>query len=125
MATRLRDCVYDDQQPRREESNSFSTGAQIGEKDCIAISAYCKAVAGEPIAESEREVEPFGSINTAVMAGLLEEWQLQWKTRRTFTQASEEEVFNVQMRECIMRRTLTAKLFKYFLFVIFFLLTLY
>ena len=74
MATRLRDCVYDDQQPRREDSNRFSMEAEIGEKDCIAISAYCKTVAGEPIAESEREVEQFGSTNTGVMAGLQEEW---------------------------------------------------
>ena len=40
------------------------------EKDCIAFSGDCKAVAGDPIVEPEREMESFGKIKTAVMAGL-------------------------------------------------------
>ena len=38
------------------------------------ISRDCKAVAEEPIVEPGGEVEPFGSIKTAVMAGLQEKW---------------------------------------------------
>ena len=56
-------------------------------------------------------MEPFGSIRTAVMAGLQEKGQLQWKKRWTYIQASEEEGFHVQAHECMMRGTLTAKLF--------------
>ena len=59
-------------------------------------------------------MESFGSIKTAVMAELQGKWQLQWKKRWTVIQASEEEAFHVQVHECMMRRTLTTKLFKPF-----------
>ena len=48
-------------------------------------------------------MEPFGSIRTAVMAGLQEKWKLQWKKRWTSIQASGEEGFHVQVHECMMR----------------------
>ena len=71
MAKVLHSWVHDDQQPRREESSGFSTEVeQKVEKDCIAFSGDCKAVAGHPIVEPEREMESFGKIKTAVMAGL-------------------------------------------------------
>ena len=49
------------------------------------------------------------------MVGSQEKMQLQWKKRWTSIQASEEEGFHEQMHECMIRGTLTAKLFKFFI----------
>ena len=70
MATVLYSLVHDDQQPRREDSRRFSMEVEQKVERRIAsrFPKIEKTVAGEPIVEPEREVEPFESIKTAVMA---------------------------------------------------------
>ena len=115
MATILHSWIHDDQQPKREETSEFSM--EVEQKVERRIASRFPEIAKlllDNRSLSLKEVEPFGSIRTAIMAGIQEKWWLQWKKRWTFIPASKEEGCRVQMHKCMMRRTLIAKFFKTF-----------
>ena len=115
MAKMLHSRVHGDQQPRRDDSSEFSLEVEqkVERRNASRFPEIARLLL-ENRSLNGREVEPFGSIKTAVMTRLQEKWQLQWRKRWTSIQESEEEGLHVQVHECMMRGTLTAKLFNLF-----------
>ena len=106
-------------------ASSFGSGVKTSRNDMLRAWGLMELKTGGSDQKfGSMEVEPFGSIRTAVMSGLQQKWHLQWKKSWSSIQ-TEEEGFHVEVHECMRRGTLTAKLFKRFYPIVAYMVLIY